>query len=62
MPFFTHPADPTAWLLPLVSGVLHASSWLFAFITLIAPVGIPILVAIVIGLFVWNLMQDPHVA
>ena len=62
MPFFSHPADPTAWLLPLVSGVLNASSLLFRFITAIAPVGIPILVAVVIGLFAWNLMQEPNVA
>jgi hypothetical protein len=62
MPFFSHPADPTAWLLPLVSFILSISSLLFRFITAIAPIGIPILVAIVLGLFAWNLMQEPHTA
>ena len=59
MPFFTHPADPTNWLLPTVSGVLWASSSIFSFLIAIAPVGIPVVVAIVIGLFARNLMQDP---
>ena len=62
MPFFTHPADPTNWLLPLVSGILEASSTLFRILTAIAPIGIPIVVAIVIGLFARNLMQEPHEA
>ena len=62
MPFFSHPADPTSWLLPLVSGMLHASSFLFTVITAIAPWGIPVLVAIVLGLFSWNIMQDPKQA
>lgn len=60
MPFFSHPVDPTSWLLPLVSGMLHASSFLFGIITAIAPIGIPIVVAVVLGLFSWNLMQDPR--
>jgi hypothetical protein len=62
MPFFSHPVNPDAWLLPLASGMLNASSLLFRFITAIAPVGIPILVAVVIGVFAWNIMQDPHEA
>lgn len=62
MPFFSHVVDPTSWLLPLVSGMLHASSFLFAILTAIAPIGIPILVAIVLGLFAWNLMKDPYEA
>ncbi|MEP6780382.1 MAG: hypothetical protein ABJC26_10875 [Gemmatimonadaceae bacterium] len=62
MPFFTHPADPTSWLLPLVSGILGFSSTLFRFLTAIAPIGIPIVVAIVIGLFARNLMQEPYEA
>ncbi|MBC8090322.1 MAG: hypothetical protein H7Z40_23930 [Phycisphaerae bacterium] len=62
MPFFSHPVEPTGWLLPLVSGVLQASSFLFAILTAIAPIGIPILVAIVLGLFSWNLMKDPYPA
>lgn len=60
MPFFDHPVDPTSWLLPLVSGVLQASSLLFRFITAIAPIGIPILFVAVVGMFCWNLMKDPY--
>ncbi|MEP6836368.1 MAG: hypothetical protein ABJB74_23465 [Gemmatimonas sp.] len=60
MPFFDHPADPTAWLLPLVSGMLQASSLLFRGLTAIAPIGIPIVVAIVLGLFAMNLMKEPN--
>ena len=59
MPFFTHPADPTNWLLPLVSGMLWFSSTLFSVLIAIAPIGIPIVVAIVIGLFARNLMREP---
>lgn len=62
MPFFSHPADPTAWLLPLASGMLTISSLIFRFITAIAPIGIPILVALVIGAFAYNLMQEPREA
>lgn len=62
MPFFSHVVDPTSWLLPLVSGMLRASSFLFAILTAIAPIGIPILVVVVLGIFAWNLMQDPHEA
>jgi len=62
MPFFSHPVDPTNWLLPLVSAVLQAPTLLFAFLTAIAPIGIPILVVIVLGLFSWNLMKDPYPA
>ena len=60
MPFFNHPADPTSWLLPLVSGMLQLSSLLFRGIAAIAPIGIPILVAVVIGLFAMNLMKEPY--
>ena len=62
MPFFSHPVDPTNWLLPLVSGVLGASFILFSILTAIAPIGIPILVIAVLGLFSWNLMKDPYTA
>ncbi len=62
MPFFTHPADPSNWLLPLVSGVLWASSSIFSLLIAIAPIGIPIVVLIVLGLFARNLMQEPHVS
>lgn len=62
MPFFSHPVDPTSWLLPLAGGMLHASSFLFSILIAIAPIGIPILVAVVLGLFAWNLMQDPKTA
>lgn len=60
MPFFSHVVDPTSWLLPLVSGMLWASSFLFSILTAISPFGLPILVAAVIGVFAWNLMQDPY--
>lgn len=60
MPFFSHPVDPTNWLLPLVSGMLRASSFLFSVLTAIAPIGIPILVAAVLGLFAMNLMKEPY--
>ncbi|MEO7363550.1 MAG: hypothetical protein ABI120_24680 [Gemmatimonadaceae bacterium] len=59
MPFFSHPVDPTGWLLPLVSGMLRASSFLFAILIAIAPWGIPVLVALVLAAFAWNIMQDP---
>lgn len=62
MPFFSHPADPTNWLLPLVSGMLWFSSSLFSFLIAIAPVGIPIVVVLVLGLFARNLMGEPHVS
>lgn len=62
MPFFSHPVDPTSWLLPLVSGVLQAPTLIFGFLTAIAPIGIPILVIVVLGLFAWNLMKDPYPA
>lgn len=62
MPFFSHPVDPTGWLLPLVSGMLQTSSFLFGVLTAIAPIGIPILVVVVLGLFSWNLMKDPYPA
>lgn len=61
MPFFSHPVDPTNWLLPLVSLVLQAPTLLFSILTAIAPIGIPILVVVVLGLFSWNLMKDPYV-
>lgn len=62
MPFFSHPADPTAWLLPLVSGMLHASSFLFSIITAIAPWGVGVLFVLVLAAFSWNIMQDPREA
>ena len=60
MPFFSHPADPTAWLLPLVSGVLSASSFLFSVITAIAPYGVVALFVVVVALFSMNLMKEPY--
>ena len=60
MPFFSHPADPTAWLLPLVSGLLGVSSFLFRIITAIAPFGVVALFIVVVGLFAMNLMKDPQ--
>ena len=60
MPFFSHPVDPTAWLLPAVSGMLTISEMLFRGLTAIAPIGIPILVGIVLGLFAMNLMKEPY--
>ena len=60
MPFFSHPADPTAWLLPLVSGMLSISSFLFRVITAIAPFGVIALFIVVVGLFAMNLMKDPQ--
>ncbi len=60
MPFFSHVVDPTNWLLPLASGILRASSLLFAALTAIAPIGIPIVVIIVLGLFAMNLMKEPN--
>ncbi len=59
MPFFSHIVDPTAWLLPLVSGMLGASSFLFSIITAIAPYGVVALFVVVVGLFAMNLMRDP---
>ena len=60
MPFFSHPVDPTAWLLPLVSGLLTASSFLFRVIAAIAPFGVVALFIVVLGLFAMNLMKDPQ--
>lgn len=62
MPFFSHPVDPTNWLLPLVSLVLQAPTLLFGILVAIAPIGIPLLVIAVLGLFAWNLMKDPYPA
>lgn len=61
MPFFSHPVDPTSWLLPLVSLVLRAASLLFMVIEAIAPIGVVVLFVIVVALFSWNLMKDPYV-
>ena len=60
MPFFSHPVDPTAWLLPLVSGMLGLSSFLFSVIIAIAPYGVVALFVVVIALFSINLMKDPQ--
>jgi hypothetical protein len=60
MPFFDHPYDPTAWLLPAVSMILRAASGMFWVIEKIAPIGVVVLFVVVVALFSMNIMKEPY--
>ncbi len=55
MPFFSHPANAD-WLLPVIKIPLMLISGIFSFITAIGPFGQIALVAVVVAVFVRNLM------
>lgn len=56
MPFFSHPANGD-FLLPLVKIPLTLISLVFKLIYAMGPIGNILCIAIIIGLFSWNLLK-----